>query len=117
MRRLEGHSVYHFPGCPYCMRVRFALRDLELEADWVNINLDPSARRRLVEATGRATVPVLRIEGDDEPATWMPESADIVHHLYREYGDGRKPPLRLWILPAHIFVAIALILLALSQLL
>lgn len=115
MRQLEGHTVYHFPGCAYCNRVRSALKDLGLQTRWANINHDAGERNRLHEATGRTTVPVLRIDNKSGQARWIPESADIVHHLYEHYGEGRKPPLRVWITPAHVVLAIAVILFALSQ--
>jgi glutaredoxin 2 len=38
-----------------------------------------------VEATGRRTVPVLRIEHDDGRVEWMPESADIVDYLRERF--------------------------------
>ena len=117
MRRLDDHTVYHFRGCGYCSRVRRALRDLELETNWADVNLDPADRARLRQATGYATVPVLRIDDEDGRQRWMPESADIVRYLYREYGNGRRPPLSVWITPAHVVLAIALLLLLLSQLL
>ncbi|MEL7210994.1 MAG: glutaredoxin domain-containing protein, partial [Actinomycetota bacterium] len=55
---------YHFPGCAFCGRVEYALRDLELDLTRLDINLDGSARTRLQQATGATTVPVLRVDED-----------------------------------------------------
>lgn len=84
-------TLYYFDSCPYCLRVRRALADLGLEVDLKNVNTDPGAHEELYRATGRGTVPVLRIHEDDR---WLPESRDIVQFLYARFGDGRKPPLR-----------------------
>ena len=112
---LEGHTRYHFPGCAYCGRVEYAIRDLELELRRADITLDASARAELAEATGQTTVPVLRIAQNPRDR-WLSESADIVRYLYAQYGDGRRPPLRVWITPAHVVLFIALVVFALSQL-
>lgn len=89
----EDLSLYLYDGCPFCERVRSAVRDLDLEIEERNILRDAQHARDLVEARGRRTVPVLRIskDGGDE---WMPESADIVHYLYERYGQGKSPPRR-----------------------
>ncbi len=69
-----------------------ALEELEITVKDVDIHRDASARADLMANAGRATVPVLRIEGDaDAGARWMPESADIVRYLYERFGDGKKP--------------------------
>lgn len=85
-------TLYHFRGCPYCAKVDRALRDLDLDIARRDIHQDPDAQRALVEARGRATVPVLHIQSAED-TRWMPESADIVRYLYAEYGNGRTPPL------------------------
>ncbi len=53
--------------------------------------VDPRWRKELVAATGRATVPVLRIEEEGE-VRWLPESDDIVAYLYERFGEGKAPP-------------------------
>ena len=104
--KLDGHTLYHFAGCTYCARVNRAIEDLGLELQRRDIHQDAAAREELVTAQGRATVPVLRIEDGDE-TRWLPESADIVRDLYARFGDGRRPPLRTWIGPREILLAIA----------
>lgn len=82
--------LYHFDACPWCQRVRAAIDDLGLEVELRNVKRDPAHLRELQAAMGRATVPVLRTEHGGAP-TWLPESADIVEHLYATYGHGRAP--------------------------
>ncbi len=78
-------SLYHFEGCPYCSRVRAALPRLGLELELRDIHLDPRHRNELQAATGRTTVPCLRI---DEPggARWTHESVDIIRYLEARFG-------------------------------
>ena len=85
-------SLYLFEGCPWCERVRVAVKDLGLEVEERNIRRDATHAEALHKAMGRGTVPVLRIDDGDE-SRWMPESADIVRFLYDTYGHGRTPAL------------------------
>lgn len=78
-------ALYHYDSCPYCRRVRSAIDRLGLTVELRDIDEDPVHLRALIEARGRRTVPVLRIEGADG-ATWMPESADIVRYLEQRFG-------------------------------
>ena len=54
---------------------------LGLDVELREIFDEPHYREQLVEARGRATVPVLRITSPDGEERWMPESRDIVHYL------------------------------------
>lgn len=79
-------ALYQTQFCPYCERVRQALARLGVDVERRDINESPARRRELVEATGRQTVPCLRIarpDGDDE---WMHESADIIAYLEARFG-------------------------------
>ncbi len=74
-------SLYHRNFCLFCSRVINAIKGLDIEIDGKNIWKDSDALRELEQATGRSTVPVLRIESADGEVTWMPESRDIVRYL------------------------------------
>jgi len=55
-----GLKVYWRPGCPYCFRMRRALRRAGVEADWVDIWSDDEARAQLrAFADGNETVPTV----------------------------------------------------------
>lgn len=81
-------SLYHFDGCPYCGRVRSALNRLDLQVELRDIELDPARRQELVQATGRQTVPCLRIELPGGGVRWMHESLDIIRYLETEVAQG-----------------------------
>ncbi len=80
----ERLSLYEFQSCPFCVRVRDAIRRLGLEIEIRDIHESPEHHRELVEATGRETVPVLRIEGAGGEIRWLPESLDIIDYIERE---------------------------------
>lgn len=74
-------SLYHYPSCFFCRKVRKALEQFKIEAELRDIHEDPQWRTDIMNARGRGTVPVLRIEGEDGQVQWMGESADIVKYL------------------------------------
>jgi len=80
--------LYGYPQCPYCRRVLSAIAALGLEVPLRNTMLDAGHNDALVAATGRETVPVLRIEEHDGSVRWMPESLDIVRYLTERFGGA-----------------------------
>ncbi|MEM9174863.1 MAG: glutathione S-transferase N-terminal domain-containing protein [Myxococcota bacterium] len=82
----ETISLYGYPQCPFCARVLRAIEELDLDVPLRNTMQDGSSHDALVEATGRPTVPVLRIEHADGEVEWLPESADIIRYLIDHYG-------------------------------
>ena len=74
-------SLYHRNFCMFCSRVINVINGLDIQIDGKNIWQDGDALRELEQATGRATVPVLRIESIEGEVTWLPESSDIVRYL------------------------------------
>jgi len=77
----KGLSLYHFESCPFCARVRDAIARMGLDVELRDIERDADFYEQLVEATGRRTVPCLRIESPAGETTWMHESADIIGYL------------------------------------
>ena len=78
-------ALYHFASCPFCRYVRTAIERLGIDVELRDINQNPGYREELVEARGRATVPVLRITAPSGEERWMPESRDIVAYLERTF--------------------------------
>ena len=78
--------LYMFDGCPYCQRVTRTLDRLGVQIEQRDILAHPGHRRELVEATGRRTVPCLRIEDPSGEVRWMHESLDIAAWLERNFS-------------------------------
>jgi len=56
--------MYSTAVCPYCIRAEQLLKSRGVEAiEKIRVDLDPDARERMIEQTGRRTVPQIFIEG------------------------------------------------------
>lgn len=77
-------TLYHLPGCPFCLKVRRAAAELGIGLTLIDVSEDRDARAYLIEKRGRATVPVLAIPVEDssgEGVVLLPESDDIIAYL------------------------------------
>lgn len=79
-------ALYYSPTCPFCQRVMKVIARLGLDVEMRNVMEDPKRRDELIEARGRATVPVLWIKSPEGEVRWMPESLDIIRYLEHMYG-------------------------------
>ena len=79
-------ALYQYAGCPFCSRVCRAIESLGIDVELRDTMTDPQSGRELIEAMGRATVPVLRIEEPDGSVRWLPESVEIVLYLRERFG-------------------------------
>jgi len=80
-------ALYYFPECPYCALVLNAISSLDIQqfVKLCNIRLDPAFQTKLINDTGRKTVPCLYI--NDKP---MHESKDIIAWLKAHAQDLTK---------------------------
>jgi len=59
---MQNVTMYTTAVCPYCIRAKQILKAKGVDAiDEVRIDLDPEARRSMMERTGRRTVPQIFI--------------------------------------------------------
>ncbi len=61
----DGVTIYWRDGCPFCLRLRWAVRRLRRDATWVDIWADPDAAAyvRSTNPGGHETVPTVVIDG------------------------------------------------------
>jgi len=83
---LQGYALYQLPTCPFCVKVRRALRRLNLPLELRDVRGDACHRQDLISGGGKMKVPCLRIDHADGHTEWMYESDDIVAYL-----KGRFP--------------------------
>ncbi|MEZ5099518.1 MAG: glutaredoxin 3 [Thermoleophilia bacterium] len=57
-------TLYTTSWCPYCLRAKRLLHDQGLEYEEIDLDGEPGFRDRLVELTGRWTVPQILIDGE-----------------------------------------------------
>lgn len=78
---LAGHALYQLPTCPFCVKVRRAMRRLNLPIELRDVRNDGRHRQDLINGGGKMKVPCLRIDHADGHTEWMYESSDIVAYL------------------------------------
>jgi glutathione S-transferase len=88
-------SLYQKPSCSYCVQVRSAAERMGIALELRDVRQEPRWREDLVAARGRATVPVLRIEGAGGTTRWLPESLEIIRYL-KELTEQPDPVPR-WV--------------------
>lgn len=79
-------ALYQFNACPFCVKVRRAMKRNSLSIELRNAKVEPH-RQALLEGGGRVKVPCLRIEKADE-VIWMYESNDIIQYLEQEIAKA-----------------------------
>lgn len=77
---LQGHSLYQFFACPFCVKTRRALHQLGVKVELRDINKTLQHRRELEVGGGSVKVPCLRIE-EQGKVRWMYESNEIIAYL------------------------------------
>ena len=74
-------TLYQFRSCPFCIRVRRAIKRHSLNIETRDALRDTVSREQLLEGGGKIKVPCLKIMDEQGKATWMYESAVIIQHL------------------------------------
>ncbi|MCP4914308.1 MAG: glutaredoxin [Oligoflexia bacterium] len=69
-------EYFYFDACPFCQKVLRVIQSTNIKVEYKDIMSDMSSLERLVNDTGRRTVPCLYI--DNMP---MHESDDIIHWI------------------------------------
>ncbi|MGD8932251.1 MAG: glutathione S-transferase N-terminal domain-containing protein [Chromatiales bacterium] len=82
----RGLALYHLEVCPYCVRVKRAIKRLDLQIELRDAHL-PAYQQELRLQGGRFQTPCLRIGETDDgyKAQWLYESADIIRYLEQRF--------------------------------
>jgi glutaredoxin len=80
--------LYQFKMCPFCVKVRRAIKRLSLKIETRDALRQASSREELLAGGGEIKVPCLRITDDAGTTTWMYESSDIVAYLQERFAAG-----------------------------
>jgi len=78
-------SLYQFEACPFCVKVRRAMKRNGLNIETRDARKDAEHREALLAGGGRVKVPCLRIEQENGEAEWMYESSDIIAYLEKRF--------------------------------
>jgi glutaredoxin 2 len=79
--QIDGHQLYYFSTCPYCIFVRLALWWLDLKIPLKDIMFNPANNTDLIAGGGKSQVPCLHIVSENGNVRWMYESIDIIRYL------------------------------------
>jgi len=78
-------SLYQFYACPFCIKTRRVIRQLNLPIEMRDAQKPGQYRDELESQGGRIKVPCLRIEAEDEDR-WLYESNDIIAYLQQNFA-------------------------------
>lgn len=80
-------SLYQFYACPFCIKTRRVIRQLQLPIELRDAQTPGRHRDDLEKLGGRIKVPCLRIQNSEEDR-WLYESDDIVAYLEQNFGEN-----------------------------
>lgn len=78
-------TLYQFKSCPFCVKVRMAMKRQSLHIETRDAKRSESAAVELLAGGGKLKVPCLKIEDDQGNATWMYESSVINAYLLKRF--------------------------------
>ncbi|APX09054.1 glutaredoxin family protein [Vibrio campbellii] len=83
--KAKNYALYQFEACPFCVKVRRAMKRQSVNIELRDAKNDPVHREALEQGGGRVKVPCLRIEKDGA-TQWLYESSDIVAYIEKEFA-------------------------------
>jgi len=83
--KCKNMTLYHYPACPFCVRVRRQMKRLNLPIRQLDPRKDVQWLKTLEQEGGKVQVPCLQIVSPDGQSTWLYESADINHYLQQQF--------------------------------
>jgi len=79
-------ALYHFPTCPFCIKVRHEMARLSLPIELRNAQHDSKFRAELEQGGGKIQTPCLRIVDVQGEVKWMYESEIIKLYLQQQFA-------------------------------
>lgn len=79
-------TLYQYEACPFCVKVRRAMKRQSLNIEILDVKRSESAREQLLAGGGNLKVPCLRINEGERGYQWMYESSEIVTYLTHRFG-------------------------------
>ena len=76
--------LYEFEACPFCVKVRWALRRLGVTIQKRDARKDPTSREKLLNGGGKVQVPCLYITNQGQER-WLYESSKIIEFLEKNF--------------------------------
>lgn len=80
-------SLYQFAACPFCVKVRRAMKRQSLNIRTRDAKSCQASRQELLAGGGKVKVPCLKIEDNKGNVQWMYESSEIINFLQSEFSS------------------------------
>jgi glutaredoxin len=84
-------TLYQYAACPFCVKVRRAMKRQALKIDTRDVKRVLDAREELLAGGGLLKVPCLRIDDDAGQTQWLYESSDIINYLSERFPTPAQP--------------------------
>jgi glutaredoxin len=86
--QLKGITLYQYKACPFCVKVRRAMKRQSLPVETRDAKRCTTAGEELLAGGGKLKVPCLRIEDGSGSVRWMYESGDIIRYLEERFAEA-----------------------------
>jgi glutaredoxin len=83
-------TLYQFKACPFCVKVRRAIKRHSLNIVIKDAKRCDQARNELLTGGGALKVPCLKIDDEIGGVRWMYESGDIITYLEEKIRPAHK---------------------------
>ena len=85
-RKTQSLVLYQFRTCPFCIKVRRAMKRLSLNIEIRDAQRDIANREELLLGGGAIKVPCLKITDQNGEVRWLYESDDIIDYLKQQFA-------------------------------
>jgi glutaredoxin len=82
----QNLALYQFSTCPFCIKVRQEMRRLSLPIEKRDAQHNVANRDELLQGSGAAKVPCLKIIDANGQTEWLQDSAAIVTYLRARFA-------------------------------
>ena len=84
-------SLYQYTACPFCVKVRWAMRRHSIDLEERNPKENPIFGEELSSGGGLLQVPCLRIDNAQGDSKWLYESSEIITYLEQYFNLNEEP--------------------------
>lgn len=84
-RETAALALYQFKACPFCVKVRRAMKRHSLQIETRDAKNNVDYREELLQQGGKVKVPCLKIQDAQGQTQWLYESSDIIAYLEQRF--------------------------------
>jgi glutaredoxin len=89
-QQFSGFTLFHYPACPFCVKVRRVIKKYNLSLRLVDPRNCNTEMQDLMKGGGKLKVPCLRIQNNKEGTIWMYESSSIISFLESQIPEAQE---------------------------